>query len=106
MVVLMLCYSKTMPKDAPYVIWPVYFDRRATRKQGRRVSKDKTVPNPRLDEIYRAAKKLNYTIDKEDNKAYPGRWWRGEGRILIMSEENKTAILHEMAGQIIKNREN
>ena len=89
-----------------YVIWPIYFDRRASRKQGRRLHKVKAVPNPRLDEIYRAAKKLDYTIEKEDGKSYPVRWWRGGGRILVTSEESKTVILHAIADQLIKNREN
>ena len=87
------------------MIWPVYFDRRASRKQGRRLPKDQAVPNPRLDELYRAAKKLDYILEKEENKAYSGRWWRGEGRILITSDQSKTEILHEIAGQLLKNRE-
>ena len=95
-----------MRKDTDYVIWPIYFDRRASRKQGRRVSKDQAVANPRLDEIYRAAKKIGFNPKKDEGPAYPGRWWRDEGRILIASEQNKTDILREIGDQLMKNREN
>ena len=95
-----------MHSDTAYILWPVYFDRRASRKQGRRINRGQAVANPRLDEIHRAAKKLGYNPEKQDNKAYPGRWWRNEGLVSIKSEQSKTDILHAVAEQLVKNREN
>jgi signal recognition particle subunit SRP19 len=94
-----------MPEKDKYVLWPIYFDRRKTRKNGRRVTKDIAVPNASADEIVKAAKKLELNPVKE-NKAYPGRWWKREGQVLVDKAGSKTKILRNIALEMSKAREN
>ncbi len=94
-----------MPDKDRYVLWPAYFDRRRSRGDGRRVAKDIAVPNASADEIVKAAKKLGLNPVKE-NKAYPGRWWKREGQVLVDKTESKTKILREIALEMSKSREN
>ena len=50
--------GKEMRKQDKAIIWPAYFDQTKTRKNGRRVSKNLAVPNPKIEELQEAAKKL------------------------------------------------
>ncbi len=92
-----------MPRDK-YILWPVYFDKRRSRGDGRRVAKDIAVPNASIEEIMKAAKKMGLNPQKED-KAYPGRWWKKEGRVIVDKIDKKTKILRDIATEIAKNRE-
>ncbi len=83
-----------------WVIWPIYFDSGVGRKKGRKVPKGLAVKNPSIDEIYKAAKKLGLNPIKEE-KAYPSRWWRKEGRVLIDKKDRKIEIIRKI-GEIIK----
>lgn len=83
-----------------WVIWPVYFDANVSRKEGRKVSKELAIKNPSIDDIYKAAKKLGLNPVKEE-KAYPKRWWRKEGRLLIDKKGKKMEIIKKIA-EIIK----
>lgn len=94
-----------MREEQRYVLWPVYFDRRATRKQGRRVARDLAVPNPRLDEVMRAARKGGLEAEKEEKAAYPGRWWQKEGRLWVKPVKSKTEIIRTVAQHLAKSRE-
>ncbi len=89
--------------EKKYVLWPIYFDRRKTKKDGRRVAKDIAVPNASADEIVKAAKKIGLNPIKE-NKAYPGRWWKKEGRVLVEKSDKKTKILKDIAMEMSKSR--
>jgi len=92
-----------MPDKDKYVLWPAYFDRRRSRGDGRRVAKDIAVPNASADEIVKAAKKLGLNPVKE-NKAYPGRWWKREGQVLVDKKEKKTEIIRKVAEIINQGR--
>ena len=85
-------------------MWPIYFDKRRSRGDGRRVAKDIAVPNASIEEIMKAAKKMGLNPQKED-KAYPGRWWKKEGRVIVDKIGKKTKILRDIATEIAKNRE-
>jgi len=85
-------------------LWPVYFDRRRSRGDGRRVAKEMAVPNASIEEIMKAAKKIGLNPQKED-KAYPGRWWKKEGRVIVDKVDKKTKILRDIAIEISKNRQ-
>ena len=86
-----------------WVIWPVYFDANVSRKEGRKVSKELAIKNPSIDDIYKAAKKLGLNPVKEE-KAYPKRWWRKEGRLLIDKKGKKMEIIKKIAEIIKENR--
>ena len=92
-----------MPRDK-YILWPIYFDRRRSRGDGRRVAKEIAVPNASIEEIFKAAKKMGLNPQKEDN-SHPSRWWKREGRVVVDKVDKKTKILRELALEISKNRE-
>ena len=50
-----------------WVIWPIYIDATASRKQGRKISRERAVKNPTADDIVKAAKKLGLNPVKEEN---------------------------------------
>jgi len=77
------------------VLWPEYFDSNLTVKQGRRVSAKMGISNPKLDEISKVLKQLSIKHTKEPEAAYPGTWWKKNGRILIPYKKNqkKTQII-------------
>ena len=79
-----------------WVIWPIYFDADASRKDGRKVPKELAIKNPSIDEIFKIAKKLGFNPVKED-KAYPKRWWRKEGRLLVDKKDRKIRMLIKIA---------
>ena len=50
-------------------IWTGYFDSRLTRRQGRRVNRDCSIPNPNLEQLAYAAKSLREKMkDKQGTK--------------------------------------
>ena len=53
-------------EENKYVIWPVYFDKSASKIQGRRVSKKHAVEKPSLENIAKAAKSLIHKGDVPD----------------------------------------
>ncbi|MEA2054469.1 MAG: signal recognition particle subunit SRP19/SEC65 family protein [Candidatus Thermoplasmatota archaeon] len=91
-----------MPEEK-YVLWPIYFDRRKTKKEGRRIPRDNAVPNASVEEIMNAARKMGLNPQKEE-KAYPGRWWKKEGCVLVDRTKKKTKILKDIALHMSKNR--
>ncbi|KZX10332.1 signal recognition particle subunit SRP19/SEC65 family protein [Methanobrevibacter curvatus] len=65
------------------IVWPVYIDSTKSRKEGRKISKEFAVKTPKLSEIIRSARKLNFNPIIEENKSFPGSWYEYSGRVLI-----------------------
>jgi len=83
-----------------YIIWPVYFDRKKTRREGRKLPSRLTVETPTIQEIFQAAKKLGLNPVIEEDKAHPSAWFEYKGRLLIRKVEwkgNKNSLLKELA---------
>lgn len=87
------------------MIWPIYIDATASRKQGRKISRERAVKNPTADDIVKAAKKLGLNPVKEE-KSYPKRWWRREGRVLVDKKERKMSILVKIAENVKQSKLN
>ncbi len=85
-----------------WVIWPIYFDSEASRKDGRKIAKEIAVRNPTIDEIFQAARKLGLNPLKEE-KAHPKRWWRKEGRLLVEKKGRKIDVLKSI-GEIVSSK--
>jgi len=82
------------------VIWPIYFNSKVTRKQGRRVPLELAVEDPKAEEIYQVAEKIGLNPILEEDKAYPKMWWKERGRVLVDKTKSKTTILKEIAVQL------
>ena len=55
------------------MIWPIYLDKEKSLSQGRKISNEYAISEPRIREIEKAAKRLGYTFIVETDKSYPGR---------------------------------
>ena len=55
------------------MIWPIYLDAGKSLNEGRKISKEYAVSEPRIKEIVKATQKLRYKYYAEEDKAYPGR---------------------------------
>lgn len=85
------------------MIWPSYFDIEFSRKEGRKVKKSLAIKNPTIDEIFQAAKKIGLNPLKEE-KSYPKKWWRKEGRIVVDKKGKKVEIIRRIAEEVYNKR--
>lgn len=86
------------------VLWPEYFDSHFARGQGRRIPKKQAVPNPKAEDIARAAKQAGLTCAIEEHKSYPTDWFKKRGRVLVYSDKPKTEIIRVVASNLEKQR--
>ena len=98
------------------MIWPIYLDAGKSLNEGRKISKEYAVSEPRIKEIVKATQKLRYKIVKatqklrykyyaEEDKAYPGEWYNKSGRVIITSDDSKKEILINLSNTIKQMRE-
>ncbi len=85
-------------KTRSFVLYPEYFDKKLSRKDGRKVPRSKAVEDCNLSKIVYACKylELNYTIEKD--KQYSKNWWKSEGRVVVNPEgiANKTELIRKI----------
>lgn len=90
-----------MPRRKDFVvIWPCYFDRSRSRKDGRRVPKKLAIQNPTTDLIASAAKDLGYYVEIEPEKSHPSKPWGGEGRLIVAKSGPKSDIIIKIASRL------
>ncbi len=87
------------------MIWPIYLDKDKSLSEGRKVSKEYAISEPRIKEIVKAAQKLKYKYFAEEEKSYPGEWYSRSGRIIIESDDSKKEILINLSNVIKEIRE-
>jgi len=83
-----------------YVIWPVYFNKSATRLDGRKVAKKHAIEKPSLEAIAKAAKSLGLNPILEKTRAHPSQPFKKEGRILIDKKDTKSKLLVQIANRL------
>lgn len=87
------------------MIWPIYLDEEKSLNEGRKISKEYAISEPRIKEIVKATQKLRYKYYAEEDKAYPGEWYNKSGRIIITSDDRKKEILINLSNTIKQMRE-
>ena len=89
-----------------YVIWTVYFDRKLSKKRGRKLPKNKAIQKPTLDELVEAAEKLGLEIVSTRKARYPACWWIESGYIMIRkpTDTNKAKVIDKIGYEIRKRR--
>jgi signal recognition particle subunit SRP19 len=70
------------------VIYPLYFDKRRTRAEGRRVSEKLAVDNPLAETLMHACRELRIRTVYEAHKTHP-KDWANPGRIRVELKENE-----------------
>lgn len=83
-----------------YFVFPEYFDKSLSRREGRRLPLSEAVEKPRLLELKLAAEKLGYDYELREHAAYPRQWWQSKGLILIQKKESKLKTLREISNEI------
>lgn len=83
------------------VVWPHYFDRALTRRQGRRVGTELAVEDPRAGSIANAARTLGFKVELEEDARPPAFWHSRKGRVLLLrTDQKKEAILKQIAQRL------
>lgn len=92
-----------MIKSGMYCVYPEYLMHELSRKEGRRLSRDKAVKNLQTDELRLACQKLEFEFDIDREKAYPRQWWNKRGAIFINpgDYESKQLVIETLAKEII-----
>jgi len=82
-----------------FVLYPEYFDKNLTRKQGRKIPKNKAVADCNLSKIAYACKYLELDYEIEKDKKYTKNWWSSEGRVVVNPEgiASKTELIRRIA---------
>ena len=81
-----------------YIIWVNYFDKSLSRKEGRKIPRNKAISKPRLEELASIASSMGYRIIDKKEARYPSSWWIKSGYVVIdksslnNSESKKTLI--------------
>ena len=88
-----------MRKKNKIFLWPVYFDAKKSRANGRRVPKKLAVPDPKLEELQVVVKRLGMQPEMISEAAHPGSSWRRTGLLVVIKKESKSKILKRIAGE-------
>ena len=87
-------------KDRPLVLWPLYFDARRSREDGRRVPRRLAIDAPTVDEIAAAVKGLGLTPTVEKEAMHPSAQGRKDGRVLLKANYVKGSVVAKVAEKI------
>ena len=93
-----------MRKQDKAIIWPAYFDQTKTRKNGRRVTRNLAVPNPKIEELQEAARRLRLKHEIAADSAYPKAPWQKTGMLMVEKKAPKEQIIKIIAKQLVKAR--
>ena len=93
-----------MRKQEKAIIWPAYFDQTKTRKNGRRVTRNLAVPNPKIEELQEAARKLGLKHEIAADSGYPKAPWQKSGMLMVEKKVPKEQIIKNIGKQLVKAR--
>ena len=85
-------------------IWPQYLDKNLSLKEGRKISKEDWVKDPKLNEIEKALKRLGLKYNVQKERSYPGKWYEKSGRILVEWDKTKLELIREVSLKIKETR--
>jgi signal recognition particle subunit SEC65 len=72
---------------------------------GRRLSKSKAIPLPKIEELAEAATNLNYSAEIDPNARYPRSWYNAPGMLLIDTMgQKKIKVMEKIAKEIVNIR--
>ena len=75
------------------VLWPGYFNSKVSRRSGRRVPKESSVPNPDLENLAWAARQSGLRkMKREEGVSHPRRPHLKEGRLWVSAQSAKAEL--------------
>ncbi len=79
-------------------VWPQYLDKNLSLNEGRKVSKEIAVEEPKLQDIEKALRRLNLPYSTQKRKVISlSKWYEKSGRILVESDKPKLELLKEIS---------
>lgn len=89
-----------MRKRDEICLWPVYFDSKRTRAEGRRVPRRLGRPSPNLGMIAEALENLGYAYRLVPEAAHPYLPWKKTGLVLVREVRPKSEILKDVTKEL------
>ncbi len=87
------------------VIWLDYFNKTLSKNKGRKLSKEKCVFDPSLNELIDATKEAGFEIKESDDKVrFPRRSYVRSGYIVLPKGSSKTKILDKISKKLVARR--
>jgi signal recognition particle subunit SEC65 len=85
-----------------FVLYPIYFDSKATRAKGRRVTTAQAVRGATAKAVFEAAKAAGLQPVLEDEHHHPSAWFERTGRVLVpeSAADTKTAAIQRVAEKL------
>lgn len=84
------------------VIWPIYFDAELSWNEGRKVSKNLAVKQPKIDDIIKAALEAGLNPELNKDATHPRRPWLKTGSITINKKLPKNEAIKIIAKKLLK----
>lgn len=81
------------------VVYPVYIDKTLSRRKGRRLSLAHAIPNPTVDEIFRAAELLGLEPIVEERK-HPRDTYKYAKVVVVRKKHSKHLTLVNLAMKV------
>jgi len=86
------------------ILWPVYFDVKVSRNEGRRVPQKLAVNKVSVDDLAKVCKKLELDVEKVDG-SHPRFWFRKTGYVIVkprskLSKQRLVRIVAEELGKL------
>jgi len=89
-----------MRKQEKVILWPAYFDSTKTRIEGRRVSKNRAVPSPKLEELQKATERMGLHPEAVSDAKHPSLPWQKIGMVVVPKRGSKTQTIREVAKEL------
>ena len=88
------------------VVWLDYFNKTLSRKKGRRLSKNKCVFDPSLNELIESSNAAGLKpTETDDQVRFPKRSYVRSGYIILEKKFSKTKILNKISEKLVIKRE-
>ncbi|MBM3291486.1 signal recognition particle protein Srp19 [Candidatus Bathyarchaeota archaeon] len=84
------------------VIWPIYFNIELSWNEGRKVSKNLAVKQPKIEEIIKAALEAGLNPELNKEAAHPKKPWIKSGSITINKKLPKNEAIKIIAKKLLK----
>lgn len=91
---------KRISKERYFILYPHYFDRKASRSLGRRVPYNLATDFPSKDQIVSALRSLNLRFEIQDNVAYPKVPTKKSFRVIVFTPEKKQSTIKLIANKL------
>jgi len=87
------------------VVWLDYFNKTLPRDKGRKLSKEKCIFDPSLNELIEATKAAGLELTESNDKVrFPKRPYVRSGYIILPKDGPKTKILNKISEKLVSKR--